>query len=360
MNSNALRALVLATMLVLAGCAGTVSNEQATEQSTADPVVQSDTTGSVNFYISDERNAISDFEHLNVTISSVGFHQANESDDANESEPDDSDDGNASESDDNTTTTHTQNETAQHNETETEASETEDESETESESEAEAEDGDDGWKQYEINSSTVDLTQLQGANATQISNLTLQSGTYDKVFVYVSNVNGTLTTGEQVNVKLPSNTLHLNQNFEVGPNSSVDFVFDITVFEAGNSGKYILKPVVSQSGTDVPIEEQDEDDEAEDERDSEQEVDSELEAELSDDVNAGENATVRVSENDSALANATVFVNGERVGTTDAAGEFVFVVPDAETLRVKIESGEKTVTLTERLQEGGSGNSDSN
>jgi hypothetical protein len=45
-------------------------------------------------------------------------------------------------------------------------------------------------------------------------------------------------------------------------------VFDISVFEAGNSGKYILKPVVGESGTgdDVEIRDVDEeDDEGDDE-----------------------------------------------------------------------------------------------
>jgi hypothetical protein len=111
-----------------------------------------------------------------------------------------------------------------------------------------------GWVTYDVDNRTIDLTEYQGANATLLQNLTVPNGTYDKVFVYVSGIDATLDSGESVNVKLPSSKLHVNKQFTVGNGESVDFVFDITVFKAGNSGKYILKPVVGQSGTDVPIE----------------------------------------------------------------------------------------------------------
>ncbi|MEF8842569.1 MAG: hypothetical protein V5A62_13240 [Haloarculaceae archaeon] len=48
----------------------------------------------------------------------------------------------------------------------------------------------------------------------------------------MTGVNGTLKSGEEV-----------------------DFVFDATVFDAGKPGRYVLKPVASESGTDVPIRE---------------------------------------------------------------------------------------------------------
>jgi hypothetical protein len=54
-------------------------------------------------------------------------------------------------------------------------------------------------------------------------------------------------------VKLPSGKLQVTTPFTIGPDTSVDFVFDITVKKAGNSRKYVLRPVVSESGTDVPI-----------------------------------------------------------------------------------------------------------
>lgn len=175
----------------------------------------------MNVYVSDETNAVDEFEHLNVTVSSVGIHPATEGDEANESGTNESD----------------------------EANET---SENETDENASAEAG--GWQNYEVNGTTIDLTQYKGANATLLDTLDVSAGSYEKVFVHVDEVNGTLKTGERVNVKLPSQKLQLNSAFTVGNNETVDFVFDISVFKAGNSGKYILKPVVSESGTDVPIE----------------------------------------------------------------------------------------------------------
>jgi hypothetical protein len=111
-----------------------------------------------------------------------------------------------------------------------------------------------GWIERDVDNRTVDLTELTGPNATLIDSPALPAGEYSKVFVYVSDVEGVLEDGTEVNVKLPSDRLHLNSPFTAGPNQSVDFVFDISVHKAGKSGKYILKPVASQSGTDQPIE----------------------------------------------------------------------------------------------------------
>lgn len=110
----------------------------------------------------------------------------------------------------------------------------------------------------EMSNRTVDLTRLRGANATRLADFDVSDGEYGAVFVHVSDVNGALTNGEQVRVKLPSGKLKLNEGFRIGPNASVEFVFDVTVKKAGKSGKYVLQPVVSESGTDVPIERVDE------------------------------------------------------------------------------------------------------
>ena len=111
-----------------------------------------------------------------------------------------------------------------------------------------------GWINREIGNATVDLTALQGANATLVDEFDIPNGTYGKVFVHISEVNATLQNGERIRVKLPSEKLQIQKEFTVGNDSQVRFVFDIAVHEAGNSGKYVLKPVISESGTDVPIE----------------------------------------------------------------------------------------------------------
>ncbi|MFB6228402.1 MAG: DUF4382 domain-containing protein [Halobacteriales archaeon] len=294
-------------------------------------------SGTVRFYISDEVNAISEFEHLNVTITEVGFQADGDADDGETETPED-------------------------NETETETNETETETETETPEDAENEakegDGSGGWIEYEVDDRTFDLTQLQGANASLLGAFNVSEGSYNKVFVHVGGINATLENGESVNVKLPSEKLQITQSFTVAANDSVDFVFDITVHKAGNSGKYILTPVISESGTDVPIEDVDEEreedveDGQEDEPDNEREgnetneVETKLNASFAGAVEPGENATIRVYANGSAVANATVTVGEDVVGETNRTGELTFAVPeDVDELEVVIESATAEVEL---------------
>jgi hypothetical protein len=209
MVRDAIVAVSVAALVVLAGCGGatngTATPQPGTETSTlADtagqtPTPGSDATGRLTVYISDQQNAIDRFEHLNATVTKVGIHRANATGNA-------TDDGA-------------------------------------------------GWMEYDVDNVTVDLTQLQGSKATRLTQFDVPSGTYTKVFVHVSDVHGTLKDGESTTVKLPSDRLQLTRNFRVGAGDDVDFVFDVSVVEAGRSGKFVLKPVVSESGpgTDVDI-----------------------------------------------------------------------------------------------------------
>ena len=385
MNRNALAAALVAGLVLLAGCSSgfTGSSDGTTAESALDGETTAEEiegeTGTVNMYISDEQNAIEDFEHLNVTITRVGMKPAGEETDDGEDADDDSDaddgDVNSTDTDDGTETT-TDTNTTESVETGTgtpdaqDGSDAEDESDGETESdvddaeEAEPDDADeaaadaddddsDEWVEYAVDNRTVDLTELKGANATKLSSLNVSNGTYDKVFVYVSEVNGTLNDGSDQRVKLPSGKLQLTSEFTVGDGEAVDFVFDITAVKAGNSGKYILKPVISESGTDVEIDDvderdDDEDDEREDNEDREDderadeeergdERDADLNASFDGDVVAGANATLRVTSDDEPVEGATVFVGGDRAGTTDANGTYVIQVPDdAEELEVEV------------------------
>jgi hypothetical protein len=140
--------------------------------------------------VSDEPNVITDFAHLYVTISSIGVLQT----------------GNNS-----------------------------------------------TWLQFSPNIGAVDLTTLQGKNAEEIWSGNVTPGQYDKVFVYVSNVEGNLTAsagGGTANVKLPSDKLQISKPFTVSGNGTTSFVFDITVIKAGNSSQYILEPQIASSGAD--------------------------------------------------------------------------------------------------------------
>ncbi|MFC6786706.1 DUF4382 domain-containing protein [Halobaculum halobium] len=251
---------------------------------------------SMDFYLSDEQNAMGDFAHLNVTVTSVGLKQA----------------GN-----------------------------------------------DSGWVENDVDDRTVDLTTLPGANATKLGTFGVENGTYTKVFVYVGEINATLENGDSTTVKLPSSKLQLNKEFTVGNGEDVDFVYDMSVFKAGNSGKYILKPVVSESGTgdEVPIEDVDEDEEDDKQAGGDAEL-APLNASFVGNVSTDANATVEVTRNGSAVENATVDVTQELdttetsgTYTTDANGTVTFAVDaNATELSVEVTAGDDDVELEREFE----------
>jgi len=366
---------LLALLVVTAGCVGGVGSGPATDApaddgADADDGVSDGSAGSadggsgtVDFYVSDRPNDMDDFEHLNVTVTSVRFHLV-------EPAGDGTDDVNGTDAAEETTTgtamanatataTVTPNSTATATATATPAAdENEDRSEDEPVEEDDRDedagdredDGEDGrWVVREVNATTVDLTRLRGANATLVDRFDLPAGEYNQVFLEVSETSGTLTDGSSTEVKLPSERLKLNQEFTVGNGEEVDFVYDVTVHKAGNSGKYILRPVASESGTDVPIERVDDDD---DEGDR-------LQVQFTGSVSPGENATVRVTERGAAVGNATVSVDGATDGTTNADGEFTFAVPaDAEEVEIEVTAGEREGELEREFEDGADQNGD--
>jgi hypothetical protein len=286
MTRKVIYTILVASIVLLAGCSGGVPgspNSSPADTAQTDAPEQTDTpmqsggsdAGTVAFYLSDERNAIGDFRSLNVTITSVGFER--------------SDGG--------------------------------------------------GWIERDVDNRTADLTELQGPNATLIDEYDLPNGTYSKVFVHVDDVNGTLRSGENVRVKLPSEKLQLTKGFTIDNGSQVDFVFDITVHRAGNSGKSILKPVVSESGTDVPIESID-DDERE-----------ELTVQFRGNVTQGENATLEVTRNGTPVENATVSVNDRAVGMTDADGRLTVAIPTDDEVEIEVEKGDAEGELEVEFEE---------
>ncbi|GAI24108.1 unnamed protein product, partial [marine sediment metagenome] len=112
-----------------------------------------------------------------------------------------------------------------------------------------------GWEVIELEESVVvDLTRLQGLNAQEIWGGIIPEGQYIQVFIYIEDAIGTLKNGETVNVVAPSRNLHISKPFVVTAGDSVvNFIYDVTVVAAGNeqSGiKYILLPQLDQSGAD--------------------------------------------------------------------------------------------------------------
>ncbi|WP_254532087.1 DUF4382 domain-containing protein [Natrinema gelatinilyticum] len=221
MNRRAIQLILVAALVAIAGCAGGMGRKPAedpTADNSRDTIDSSGETGTVAFYVSDEPSQIDDFRHLNVTITKVGFKKTGDAADGASGETDDGDGG--------------------------------------------APEG--HWVEYDVDERAADLTELKGANATMIDEFDLPAGEYETVFIHISDTEGVLTDGSETNVTLPSNKLQLHTTFTIGNNEPVDFVYDIAPHKAGKSGTYILKPVISQSGTgsDVEIRVIDEENEA--------------------------------------------------------------------------------------------------
>lgn len=398
-------ALVSALMLVLAGCAsgvGPAPTSGADTTATNDADVDAGDSGGgggdgtaaegsseISFYLSDMPSAIDDFEHLNVTITKVGFHRVESAETERDATTANETTTAATTNETPTEPTATERPTATPTATATLTAEPEDgeeaddrdddrehENETEQDQDREEDqeqeqDGDGEWVTHDVNDTTVDLTELQGANATKLDVLEVAPGTYDKVFIYVGEIDATLKNGEQVRVKLPSERLHVNKQLTVGDGDATDFVFDVSVFKGGNSGKYILKPVVSQTGTgdEVEIDPVDDDEERKggngsDEKNPEDERDGdgneseagELAADIRGPVKSGTSITLAVIRDGDPVANATVEANGERAGTTDADGTIEVDVPqDAGALEIAVTKGEAELEI-ERTIRGGGGN----
>ncbi len=155
-----------------------------------------DPAGNFVFLISDDVNAIDDFESLNVSISSIGLLPGGDAD---------------------------------------------------------------SWIEFEPEVNDVDLTLVPGDKTQEIWRGNIPEGHYNRVFVYVTDVRGILKeTGGTVEVKLPSQKLHISKNFQVTADTVTSFTYDLTVVATGNaqSGtKYILQPQVDQSGADSKLKE---------------------------------------------------------------------------------------------------------
>jgi len=98
----------------------------------------------------------------------------------------------------------------------------------------------------------VDLVGLTGEAAVAVWAGYVPEGDYTKVFLYVDEVWGLPLDAEgeedAFEVKLPSNKLQIQMPLVVDGEEPTDFVFDISIHQAGNSGKYILKPQLTESG----------------------------------------------------------------------------------------------------------------
>ena len=114
-----------------------------------------------------------------------------------------------------------------------------------------------GLVEVDIEDVSVNLVEVIGDDAVAAWAGYIPEGEYTKVFLYVEEAWGSLADaeeGEETIVKLPSGKLQLSlpivvENAPAGEEQEpVEFVYDITVHRAGNSGQYILSPQATESG----------------------------------------------------------------------------------------------------------------
>lgn len=144
-------------------------------------------SGNFAFLISDEVNAIANFDNVTVDISKIGIQQAS----------------------------------------------------------------DGKWIEITPTTTQVDLKTVPGDLTKEIWRGDIPTGDYSQVFVYVDNVSGVLIGSTQpTEIKLPSQKLHLKLSFSVSETDLTSFTYDMTVFQTGNgkNSKYILKPQAGESG----------------------------------------------------------------------------------------------------------------
>ncbi len=114
--------------------------------------------------------------------------------------------------------------------------------------------GSERWVEFKPEVKNVDLTLVPGDRTREIWRGNVPEGQYAKVFIYVTDVRGILkATGQTVEVKLPSQKLHLSKSFQVSADTVTSFTYDLTVVATGSpqSGvKYLLKPQIGQSGAE--------------------------------------------------------------------------------------------------------------
>jgi heat shock protein HslJ len=180
-----LTAILCVFSLLAVACTGLPIEQTTSQEPSATTHASSDEN--FRFLISDDANAIEKFSSVNITISEIGIHSSSS--------------GN--------------------------------------------------WTTIIPDVTEVPLKPLTGDNAMEIWSGIIPSGNYTKVFVYVTDVIGILEEeygGGSPEIKLPGDKLHINKPFMVSNDTVTSFVYDITVVEAGKSGKYILQPQIAQSG----------------------------------------------------------------------------------------------------------------
>jgi uncharacterized protein DUF4382 len=141
-------------------------------------------TGSVSILVTDD--AIDQFEHLNITFNQVALHRAGEGNDS-------------------------------------------------------------GWTIIKLDNTTIDLTNLTDNITSQVGFDRVSAGSYTQLRIIVASAVGTLKTGQNVTVTVPSGELKTHTPFDLKGGGSATIVLRLIVHEAG--GEYKLQPSLGSVNT---------------------------------------------------------------------------------------------------------------
>jgi hypothetical protein len=112
----------------------------------------------------------------------------------------------------------------------------------------------DGWSKMKMESSAVDLKQIEGLEQT-VASTSLSQGTYTQIRVNISGLDVSLANSQSKRAKLSANMLSFTQNFQVMNKNTTVLVlnFDVTKsIDYSVKDQIVFKPVVSLLYTRTP------------------------------------------------------------------------------------------------------------
>lgn len=107
-----------------------------------------------------------------------------------------------------------------------------------------------------VDNATADLTKLQGEKQKLVAQSELETGEYEYVHLSISNVDATLTDGNEASVDtageagLKFQTFVVDgeqsETFEIRADETASFTADFMPVKQGGSGGYVLRPVAEE------------------------------------------------------------------------------------------------------------------
>lgn len=100
-----------------------------------------------------------------------------------------------------------------------------------------------GWKNYSVSNTTVDILGLTTTNASLLSNITLQNGTYTMIRLYITNVTVEINNLSE-NFSMASYYAFIDHPFTVSGNTTTNVIIDFHLSSDLNTNAKIFTPDV--------------------------------------------------------------------------------------------------------------------